>query len=116
MAVNTPKDVAVRTALLITAVVVITVTATTALLSMEFNWIVIALTTLITFISAYLLVYMNTEKFIYQKVKIIYKTIHNFRSKDSKREVRMDEDVMEKVNKEVMGWAESKIAEISALK
>lgn len=70
-----------------------------------------------TFVATYLISAWAIEKFIYQKVKIIYKTIHRFKGSTGKaREVRMDEDVISKVNAEVMHWAEDKIKEISTLK
>ena len=117
MPVKTPKDVAVRTALFIALAVLATSVLVFWLFTDEINLPAIVLLVAITFGAAYLVNYLSVEKFIYQKVKIIYKTIHRFKSgKDDKREVQMDEDVMEEVNKEVMGWAENKIAEIQSLK
>ena len=116
MSIKTPKDVALRTALLITLVVV-------ALTSIALFWMVSYVNPLVliaiavpTFASAYLINYFSVEKFIYQKVKLIYKTIHRFKSQDSKREVKMNEDVLEEVNLDVLDWAEGKIAEITELK
>ncbi|MDG1260984.1 MAG: ATP-binding protein, partial [Flavobacteriales bacterium] len=71
----------------------------------------------ISFFSAYFIAAWAVEKFIYQKVKIIYKTIHQFKkTKDGRRQVNIKEDVMTKVNNEVLVWAEDKIQEIQDLK
>jgi len=62
-------------------------------------------------------IYSAIERFIYQKVRIIYKNIHRFKStKERARDVHMGEDVMEKVRLDVMDWATEKIQEISLLK
>lgn len=116
MSIKTPKDVALRTALLITLIVL--VTSASALYYLTSSLDILALVTISTstFASAYLINYLSVEKFIYQKVKLIYKTIHRFKSQDSKREVKMNEDVLEEVNSDVLDWAEDKIAEITELK
>ena len=62
-------------------------------------------------------IYGAIERFIYQKVRIIYKNIHRFKStKERARDVHMGEDVMEKVRLDVMDWATEKVNEISLLK
>ncbi|RPG81116.1 MAG: sensor histidine kinase [Crocinitomicaceae bacterium TMED114] len=64
-----------------------------------------------------LVIYSVIERFIYQKVRIIYKNIHRFKStKGRAQDVRMDEDVMQKVQNDVMDWATEQIEEISLLK
>lgn len=57
------------------------------------------------------------EKFIYEKIKIIYKTIRNARSEPSKNRNGMNRaDILEAVNLEVEQWAESQEKEIADLK
>ncbi|MAC17680.1 MAG: two-component sensor histidine kinase [Flavobacteriales bacterium] len=64
-----------------------------------------------------LIIYSVIERFIYQKIRIIYKNIHRFKStKGRTQDVRMDEDVMQKVQNDVMDWATERIDEISQLK
>ena len=61
--------------------------------------------------------YATIERFIYQKVRIIYKNIHRFKStKERAKDVQMNEDVMEKVQQDVMDWAQERVQEISQLK
>ena len=56
--------------------------------------------------------YATIERFIYQKVRIIYKNIHRFKStKGRTKDVRMNEDVMEKVQQDVMDWAQERVQE-----
>ncbi|MGB0424396.1 MAG: sensor histidine kinase [Flavobacteriales bacterium] len=116
MSIKTPKDVALRTSLLITLVVLALTSIALFWTSSSVNPLVLAAIAVPTFASAYLINYFSVEKFIYQKVKLIYKTIHRFKSQDSKREIKMNEDVLEEVNLDVLDWAEGKIAEITELK
>jgi two-component system phosphate regulon sensor histidine kinase PhoR len=117
MAVHTPRDVAVRISIYLT----VTVTVLVLLYVLAENdtpniGLLIAVAAL-TFAASFAISSWAVEKFIYRKVKIIYKTIHRFKStKDRKKDIRMNEDVMTKVNKEVLNWAEDKIQEISELK
>ena len=61
--------------------------------------------------------YATIERFIYQKVRIIYKNIHRFKStKERAKDRRMNEDVREKVQQDVMDWAQERVQEISQLK
>ncbi len=58
------------------------------------------------------------EKFIYQKIRLIYKTIYNLkRQKGAKVEKReYDRNTIESVNQEVLEWGEKKKLEIEELK
>ncbi|MGB1032111.1 MAG: hypothetical protein ACPGWM_05835, partial [Flavobacteriales bacterium] len=85
MSIKTPKDVALRTSLLITLVVLALTSIALFWTSSSVNPLVLAAIAVPTFASAYLINYFSVEKFIYQKVKLIYKTIHRFKSQDSKR-------------------------------
>lgn len=65
----------------------------------------------------YFVVLFFIEKFIYQKIKIIYKTIHRFKAgQDDRKDLNMSGDVLGKVNKDVMNWAENRIKEIRDLR
>lgn len=65
----------------------------------------------------YLVMYYAIERFIYKKIKVIYKTIHRFKSgQEDKRGLSMKEDMLETVNKDVLNWAESRIREIRDLR
>lgn len=58
------------------------------------------------------------EKFIYGKIKLIYKTIHTLKSKISFKEMdlTLDKDIIHKVNEEVTEWAQDRRQEIEELK
>lgn len=117
MAVNTPRDVAVRIALYFTFSITFLVVVYDLVQGQWPNIFFLVGLVVISFFSAYFIAAWAVEKFIYQKVKIIYKTIHQFKkTKDGRRQVNIKEDVMTKVNNEVLVWAEDKIQEIQDLK
>ena len=58
------------------------------------------------------------NEFVYEKIRLIYKTIHNLKTPKSELKQRMqeDSDILESVNTEVVSWAEKKQEEIQSLK
>lgn len=68
----------------------------------------------------YLIIAYSLERFIYKKIKLIYKTIHTFKlgknNKIAKEITKSKGDIFENVNKEVEIWAQNKAEEISNLK
>ncbi len=70
------------------------------------------------FIIAYLIFYFTLEKFIYRKIKLIYKTIHHLKASKKQTEKKLDlgKDIISEVNYEVVTWAEDKKQEIEELK
>ncbi len=73
---------------------------------------------LVTFVSAYFLIFYAIEVFIYRKIKLVYKNIHNLKIKKS--EPRFAElhsnDPITDVETEVRNWAEDKSTEIEQLR
>ncbi|HOK51426.1 MAG TPA: ATP-binding protein [Bacteroidales bacterium] len=58
------------------------------------------------------------EKFIYEKIKVIYKTIHTLKlpKKEKNKRVNLNEDVLEKVSWDVSMWAQKHQQEIEDLR
>jgi len=72
---------------------------------------------LILFAVTYFMVQFVVNRFIYEKIKLIYKTIHNLKTPQSQLRAMLREDVnaLETVNKDVVSWAETKQQEIQSL-
>ena len=70
------------------------------------------------FAGSYFTFRMVVNEFIYQKIKLIYKTIHNLKTpkQELKTMLQENQDVLDSVNKEVVSWAENKQKEIESLK
>ncbi|HMX04555.1 MAG TPA: ATP-binding protein [Chitinophagales bacterium] len=72
---------------------------------------------ILVFILTYRVLYLAVEKFIYRKIKLIYKNILANKSTKALTEERlqMDADVIGQVQDEVNSWAEEKRSEIAIL-
>ncbi|NNC94582.1 MAG: sensor histidine kinase [Chitinophagales bacterium] len=72
---------------------------------------------LITFVSSYFLVVYMVERFVYRKIKILYKTIHNLKTgKSLKKQFAQEASMLESVEQEVLDYTKSKSDEILELK
>lgn len=82
------------------------------------EWYLFVVLLIVLFVVNYFLSFYLVEKFIHKKIKVIYKTIHNLKlSKDSVPEdFKMDTDILNQVNKDVVDWASNKKEEIEQLK
>lgn len=85
-------------------------------LALEWYWafVIAAITSLI----GYLLFYTALERFIYRKIKLIYKHIH--RLKQPKKNVNdsldLNENILDQVETQVLEWTAEKKEEVDALK
>lgn len=72
---------------------------------------------LIAFLSIFLIFYLAVEKFIYRKIKLIYKNIHALKSTKeiADEKMKMSSDVISEVNNEVIEWAKERSSEIDLL-
>jgi len=82
------------------------------------NWISLLVVFVIAFTSTFIVFYFLLEKFIYRKIKVIYKTISNFRSaKEIKASrIRLGDDILTSVNQEVLDWQQNRSDEITELR
>lgn len=78
-------------------------------------WPVIGVNILIAFLVFFLFRY-TIEKFIYEKIKIIYKTIRNLKLPKEGDRPSIKGAALDKVNQEVIEWSETKKQEIEELK
>ncbi len=81
-------------------------------------WYHVLIATVLTFVSSYLVIYSSLKKYIYRKIKLIYKSIHSSKRSSSidKNRVDMSQDIMKEVEEEVADWANSREKEIESLK
>lgn len=69
-------------------------------------------------VASYFVFKYTVDRFIYERIKVIYKTIHNLKSQKNhkEREIEKEEDPIGTVNAEVLDWASHRGEEIEALK
>jgi len=86
---------------------------------MDLPWISLIITELVLFTTQYYLIKYFLERFIYDKIKLIYKSIHSLkRTKEEKRELKASSkgDLIGSVNEQVIRWANDRGQEIEELK
>jgi len=111
----TPKSVALFIALAVTASFLLISAIFYAIDSKIFSEFIIG--AILIFLATYVLSLNLIEKFIYRKVKIIYKNILHTRLKKGKEE-KLDgsKDILQAVNDDVIEWAQNQENEIQNLK
>lgn len=112
---STPRNVAIRTALYIAGSSLLLMLVAKLIRPDSAVWGVVFGIPVLLFILAFVLISWTVERFIYQKVKIIYKTIHRLK-RTGKHEIQMNEDVLEEVQKDVRDWADERVKEIRDLR
>ena len=81
-------------------------------------WFPLLITDIGVFLLSYFIYRYILEKFIYSKIKLIYKTIHTLKSRIKMQDMDMtlNKDIISKVNEEVTEWAQDRKQEIEELK
>jgi len=84
----------------------------------EFKILPLIIIDILLFVLVSLIFRFTLEKFIYQKIRLIYKTIYNLKRPRGTKSERRDYEMnsIENANKEVAEWAEKKKTEIEELK
>lgn len=115
--IRTPKSVALASAMLITGLLAATYFFLIYFLEREFELLWLLLLLVLGFGISFGIVYYFVERFIYHKVKIIYKTIHSLKSQgEGKPRIQMSADVLGEINNRVADWADEKIREVKDLR
>lgn len=113
----TPKQLALYASGAISLIVGVFATLGNLLGFVEAHWVYILFISFLTFISAYLIIINSLKRYIYRKIKLIYKSIHSSkRSAKDKGIVDLNEDIIGEVEQEVADWADSREKEIASLK
>jgi len=83
----------------------------------KFNLIALILIDFIMFFISYFLFQYVLRIFIYDKIRLIYKTIRNLKlEKDESPSINLNSDIIKEVKEEVEEWSKEHIKEISTLK
>jgi two-component system phosphate regulon sensor histidine kinase PhoR len=114
----TPRSLALIAALVAAVIVFIAEFVTNVSPYFQKNWISLLVVFVIAFGATFFVFYFLLEKFIYRKIKLIYKTISNFRSQKERTSGRMNlgDDIIGSVNREVLDWQKNRSDEIEELK
>ncbi len=113
---TTPRKLATYVALIVAIVMLLLLILfySAGMFSMSWWWLIILPLFFFTFI--YQLILYILRKYIYQKVKLIYKSIHQLKRKGRKKNIELGSDIFGTVEKEVSDWAASQAKEIESLR
>ena len=113
----TPNGIALRISFLVAVVVTLLVFLLEYFIS-TVNYALITAVFPMAFIVSYVGFRIVIEKFIYRKIKVIYKTIHNLKlsTGEKSKEFNLNTDVLNEVKTEVENWDKINKDEIERLK
>lgn len=113
----TPRQISLITALVLTLLLSAIAVSYYFVGDLFNQWYVLIVIVTIIFIGSFMLIRFMLEKYIYRKVKLIYKIIHKSKtSVKDKSAITQDEHILQRVSDEVAEWAESQEREIESLK
>lgn len=115
----TPKRLALNLAILLSVIAGVVFFIFEVAVINKLYWVIIIVSFLILIVLQYLILRYALERFIYDRIKLVYKSIHRQKlRKDDKKEqiTSIHGDIIGKVNEEVENWAKDRKEEIDELK
>jgi two-component system phosphate regulon sensor histidine kinase PhoR len=116
----TPRHIALLSSLIIFSVGTVLVVLTELTHWGELNWLKYVLVSGVFLVVSYSVLIYYLRSYIYRKIKLIYKTIHNEKlppeEKERQKKININSNVMDEVDQEVAAWAENQQREIDKYK
>lgn len=116
---TSPKRLAIILSLLLSLLAAVMFLLFAMTESKQLFWLLIPFTFLVLVMLQYLVLRYSLERFIYSRIKLVYKSIHKQKlNKDDKRDqiTSIHGDIIGKVNEEVESWANDRKEEIDELR
>jgi two-component system phosphate regulon sensor histidine kinase PhoR len=113
----TPRQLALYAALIIAGVNFLVLIITKLIIG-NFPWISLIIAVSLVFVASYYVFAYALTRFIYRKIKVIYKAIHRLKrpKNDNGSSIDLRNHIIDEVEKEVLDWAKSQKKEIDNLK
>lgn len=106
-----PSYIAIRVTLILTSLL-----ALVLLISSDFKWILVLWIVLFA-AACYFTVNYFVKHFIYRKIKLVYKTIHQQKtSKETQNIISQSDDLLDKVQKDVEQWSKDQNEKLDTLR
>jgi two-component system phosphate regulon sensor histidine kinase PhoR len=114
----TPQQIAWFASLIITGLAVVSIVLYAFFHQQINSFLLIGIAGALIFAGTFFTTVYYLERYIYRKIKVIYKTIHDQKvaHKDKTKTVDLNSNIIEEVEKEVNEWAESQKQEIEKYK
>lgn len=118
MKFSRPNSISAFISLLVTAFFIVIFILTSYSIYDQILWWVLFISAAGIFITAFISAKFSVEKFIYEKIKPIYKTIHKLKSPKEKGNKTKDteQDAISSVNQQVLQWVEDNKEEMETLR
>jgi len=117
---ETPHSLALYVAAIVSVLTTLVAVMSVAAFFGTFHWLYSLVVFITTFSATYLAFRYTVNKFIYDKIKLVYKNIHQLKlgpkKAGLKKKIETGEDIIADVNREVLEWAKDQNREIDDLK
>ena len=113
----TPRQLALYAAIIIAGVNFLVLIITKLIIG-NFPWISLIIAVSLVFVASYYVFAYALTRFIYRKIKVIYKAIHRLKrpKNDNGSSIDLRNHIIDEVEKEVLDWAKSQKKEMDNLK
>jgi len=110
----TPIVVARLTALITAAVLLVSLVTIKLIFPASISWIIVVSVPAALGVIAYLINVYSLERFLYRKIKLVYKTIYDSKLSAQEKQVKanLKKDVIKDVENEVINWQQNNLKEI----
>ena len=115
---SSPRKLALFSAMIVSLTMMVLLTLQYLLAGYFQQWIILLAGTSFVFLLSYVLFKYILNRFIYDKIRLIYKTIRDLKAPKGKRRENIfsERDLISLANEEVAAWASDKTKEIEDLK
>ena len=114
----TPQQIAISSSAVVSIFIAICLAILNTVGMVNCQWWSLAIIAVVSFFVAFFTFRTYLKKYIYRKIKVIYKSIHKHKLSTTQKqeEIDMNADIMQEVEKEVEEWANNQEKEIQQLK
>ena len=112
----TPRHIAFFVSTILIVVIILAQFLFFQFLNVEWEYHYLIIFSIIIWIITYGIVYYLIEKMISHKIRLLYRTIHNYKITKENFTINMNEDLLALAEDEVIEWAKSNREEIADLK
>ncbi len=116
MRIKTPNQFAFLLATVVAIFFTVFVLVLNYMLEFQVSIVYYLISIIVLWLFSYFIIYYLLEKLISQKIRVLYRTIHNYKISKEDFPIDMSQDLLSATEKEVMNWAESNREEIAKLK
>jgi len=116
MKYSNPRNLALAVSSIIVGIFTVLCIIFSLVIFGEIHFLPLIIIDILLFVLIYFIYRFTLEKFIYEKIKLIYKTIHSLKVPEKDKDRKVKTDAIEDVNQEVFEWAEDRKQEVEELK